>query len=165
MAHGGWLAQRIAGRIRFGLIDLARGTRALALLGELEAVQFAPPATLRARQQALLAGYTALVRGASALYRRHAGFAQFPVIDKAFANAHRAQLENPGYRGKLVHKKTGGSTGEPFVYATGVRAQSYLWAAILLSWRVAGYQLGEPVALWPAVRCSAAATSKSCTTP
>ena len=138
--------QRLAGRIRFGLIDLVRGTRSLALLRELETIQFEPPASLRARQLALLDKYAALVRRASPLYRRYASFAQFPVIDKAFANANRAGLENPLYHGKLVRKKTGGSTGEPFVYVTGVQAQSYLWAAILLSWTVAGYRLGEPVA-------------------
>ena len=88
------------------------------------------------------------MRRQSPLYAGYQGFAQFPVIDKAFANAHREQLVNRAYRGKVVRKKTGGSTGEPFVYATGVQAQSYLWAAILLSWRVAGYRLGEPVAFF-----------------
>ncbi len=138
--------QKLAGHLRFGLIDLARGTRALALLRELEVLQFARPALLRARQQALLERYAQVLRAASPLYAGHAHFSDFPVIDKAYAKTHRAQLLNPGYRGKVVRKKTGGSTGEPFVYCTGVEAQSYLWAAILLSWQVAGYRLGEPVA-------------------
>ena len=146
MAPTSSLLQGLAGRVRFGLIDLARGTHALKLLDELDAMQFDAPDALRARQQALLDDYAALVRAASPLYRPYSGFAQFPVIDKAFANASRESLFNPRYRGKVVRKKTGGSTGEPFVYATGVRSQSYLWASILLSWKVAGYQLGEPVA-------------------
>ena len=143
-----WRAARqpLVGRLRFGLIDLVRGTRAVALLGELERLEFAPPALLAARQQAALYDYVAAVRAASPLYARYGAFAQFPVIDKAFANANRERLVNRAYRGKLVRKKTGGSTGEPFVYVTGTRAQSYLWAAILLSWRVAGYRLGERVA-------------------
>ena len=141
---GAW--QALVGRLRFGLIDLLRGTRALAVLRELEALEFAPPATLAARQQAALAHYVATLRRASALYAGYGAFAQFPVIDKAFAGAHRARLSNGAYRGRLVRKKTGGSTGEPFVYVTGVRAQSHLWAAILLSWKTAGYRLGEPVA-------------------
>lgn len=135
----------LAGRLRFGLIDLVRGTRSVALLRELEALEFSPPATLAVRRQAALGDYIARVRAASALYRGYGAFAQFPVIDKHFASAHRESLSNSAYRGKLVRKKTGGSTGEPFVYVTGVRAQSYLWAAILLSWRVAGYRLGQPV--------------------
>ncbi|MES2317540.1 MAG: hypothetical protein V4631_08590 [Pseudomonadota bacterium] len=135
------------GRLRFGLIDLMRGTRALALLRELEQLQFAPPVLLAARQRARRDAYAALVRSNSALYAAHAGFDQFPLIDKAYAQAHRSALRNGAYRGKLVRKKTGGSTGEPFVYLTGVRSQSYLWASILLSWTVAGYRLGEPVAI------------------
>ncbi|MFP5392035.1 MAG: phenylacetate--CoA ligase family protein [Gammaproteobacteria bacterium] len=134
------------GRLRFGLIDLIRGTNSVALLRELEALQFEAPGTLAQRQHAMLAEYSERVRAAVPLYARYKHFADFPVIDKAFANAHRDQLLNPDYRGKLIRKKTGGSTGEPFVYFTGTRAQSYLWAAILLSWRVSGYRLGEPVA-------------------
>lgn len=146
MRGNGSVLQRVAGRVRFGLIDLIRGTRSVALLRDLEALQFEPSASLRQRQSALLDTYVALVRRQSPLYAGYEGFEQFPVIDKAFANAHRDKLVNRGYNGKVVRKKTGGSTGEPFVYATGVEAQSYLWAAILLSWRVAGYRLGEPVA-------------------
>jgi phenylacetate-CoA ligase len=134
------------GRLRFHLIDRIRGTRALALLDQLEALQFESPATLKARQLARLSSYEGLVRKTSPLYARTTSFDQFPIIDKAFARAHHAQLLNPHYRGKLIRKKTGGSTGEPFVYYTGVEAQSYLWACILLSWRVTGYRIGEPVA-------------------
>jgi phenylacetate-CoA ligase len=136
----------LAGSLRFGLIDLVRGTRAVAALRELEALEFAPPAQLAARRQAALAGYVARLRDACPLYRGYGAFAQFPVADKTWAIANRERLRNPDYRGRLVHKKTGGSTGQPFVYVTGVRAQSCLWAGILLSWRVAGYRLGEPVA-------------------
>ena len=146
MERAGAVWQTLAGVSRFGLIDLARGTRTLACLRELQALEYAAPAALAAQRQAALGDYVARVRIASPLYRGYGAFAQFPIIDKAFANVHRDQLRNHGYRGKLVRKKTGGSTGEPFVYETGVRAQSFLWAAILLSWRVAGYRLGEPVA-------------------
>ena len=146
MAGDPSVLQAISGRLRFGLIDLVRRTKAVALLRELEALQFESPAKLQQRQQALLQEYTKLVKIRSPLYAGFAGFADFPLIDKAWANANRDGLLNRAYKGKLVRKKTGGSTGEPFVYFTGTRAQSYLWAAILLSWRVAGYQLGEPVA-------------------
>lgn len=139
--------QSLAGRLRFGLIDLIRGTSALPLLRRLETLQFESSAALALRQRSLRDSYAAMVRSASPLYAGYPGFDQFPVIDKAFANANREGLFNRAYRGKLVRKKTGGSTGEPFVYCTGVLAQSYLWAAILLSWRVAGYRLGEPVAI------------------
>ncbi len=138
--------QTLSGGCRFGLIDLLRGTRSLSLLRELESIEFEPAPALAARQRAALAHYVTMVRANSALYGAYGAFKQFPVIDKAFANANRERLVNRAYRGRLVRKKTGGSTGEPFVYVTGVAAQSHLWAAILLSWRVAGYRLGEPVA-------------------
>ena len=146
MAGAGSAWQALSGRLRFGLIDLVRGTHALALLRQLEVAQFAPAAHLAWQQKSVLADYVSRVRASSELYASYGAFVQFPVIDKAFANARRSKLINHNYRGKLVRKKTGGSTGEPFVYVTGTRAQSWLWAAILLSWRVAGYQLGERVA-------------------
>ncbi len=102
--------QRWIGNARFRLIDLVRGTRALALLRELDYLQFAPRLVLAARQRARRDLYAEAVRSHSPLYRDYAGFEQFPVIDKRFANAHRASLMNPAYRGKLVRKKTGGST-------------------------------------------------------
>ena len=148
MSGKGSDVQPFFGRLRFGLIDRIRGTKSVPLLRELENLQFASPAALAQGQQALLADYAGLVRQASPLYAQYARFDDFPIIDKAWANAHREQLMNPGYSGKLIRKKTGGSTGEPFVYYTGTRAQSYLWAAILLSWRVTGYRLGEPVAFF-----------------
>lgn len=133
-------------RVGFGLIDLIRGTSTLPLLRDLEKIQFESPEEIEQRQKALLNNYVARVKNDCALYSPYPTFARFPVIDKVFANTHRTQLLNPHYKGKLVRKKTGGSTGVPFVYWTGVQSQSFLWASILLSWRVAGYQLGDPVA-------------------
>ena len=54
---------------------------------------------------------------------------------------------NPNYRGRVIRKKTGGSTGEPLVYFTGTNSHSYLWAGIFLSWEVAGYRFGDKVAI------------------
>jgi phenylacetate-CoA ligase len=134
------------GSCRFGLIDLIRGTDTLAALRRFEALEYAPPAELDRVRQAALAGYVARLRDACPLYRDYGAFAQFPVLDKATARTQRARLRNSAYRGRVLPKKTSGSTGVPFTYESGVRAQSALWAGILLSWRVAGYQLGEPVA-------------------
>ena len=140
------ILQQWVGRIRFGLIDLARGTNSIELLRDLESIQFESPEAIKGRQEALLKTYVDLVRRSSSLYEIYQGITQFPVIDKKFANENRDMLLNRNYRGKIFRKKTGGSTGQPFVYITGTMSQSYLWAAILLSWRVAGYRLGEPVA-------------------
>lgn|SRR5690554_313984 len=47
---------------------------------------------------------------------------------------------------KRITKKTGGSTGEPFIYYTGLESQSYLWAGIMLSWNSAGWNPGDKMA-------------------
>ncbi|SCX48933.1 phenylacetate-CoA ligase [Nitrosospira sp. Nsp1] len=132
----------------FFLIDMMRRTSALDLLCQLESVQFESPVTIQQRQKQSLTNYFDTLRDCIPLYANYHSFEQLPVIDKAFANRHRECLMNPGYSGKRIRKKTGGSTGEPFVYFTGTSSQSYLWAGILLSWRVTGYRLGEPVAFF-----------------
>ncbi|MBA4142655.1 MAG: phenylacetate--CoA ligase family protein [Nitrosospira sp.] len=133
------------GHGRFALIDAVRSTDALGLLRELEAIQFESPAAIRQRQEESQAEYFKVLTKVSPFYREYHSFAQLPIIDKDFVKRHRQQLINPDYRGKLMRKKTGGSTGIPFVYSTGTYSHSYLWAGILLSWRAIGYQLGEPV--------------------
>jgi phenylacetate-CoA ligase len=130
----------------FFLIDVARRTSVLDLLCQLESIQFESPVVIQQRQKQSLVNYFDALRRCIPLYANYDSFEQLPLIDKAFANRHRECLMNPTYSGKRVRKKTGGSTGEPFVYFTGTPSQSYLWAGILLSWRAAGYQLGEPVA-------------------
>lgn len=131
---------------RFRLIDLARGTDTLGRLADLESFQFESDVAIRRRQDNLLDRYVELVRSSSPLYGRYSEFSQFPIIDKTFAIEHRDHLLNPNYKGKLIRKKTSGSSGQPFIYMTGASSQSYLWAGILLSWRVTGYRPGEPVA-------------------
>lgn len=134
------------GTLRFRLIDLARGTRTVSLLKDLRTRQYDTAAALAARENQQLAAYFNDLRAAVPLFRNVARFADLPVLDKRYINAHREQLVNAGYRGKRVRKKTGGSTGEPLVYFTGTEAQSYLWVGLLLSWEAAGYRLGEKVA-------------------
>ena len=50
------------------------------------------------------------------------------------------------YTPPLSTKATGGSTGMPLLYHTTREAQSYMWAGIILSWKVAGYRIGDRVA-------------------
>lgn len=138
--------QRWRGNMGFGLIDAIRRTYSLKLLQNLEVIQFESPDAIKRRQAILLDAYDDLVRRTSPLYREYESFTQFPIINKAYANENRDLLLNRNYDGKIIRKKTGGSTGQPFVYLLGVRSQSYIWAGMLLNWKVAGYQLGEPVA-------------------
>lgn len=130
----------------YRLIDLARGTRSVALLATLRRQQFASEAQLAAGGRDALERYFAALRKAVPRFRDVASFHDLPIIDKRFVNEHRDELVDPGYRGKTIRKKTGGSTGEPLVYYTGTLTQSYLWAGLMLAWEAAGYRLGDKVA-------------------
>lgn len=132
--------------LRYRLIDLARGTDSSGLLKQLREWQYASPADLAARERASVQSYFDELRAAVPQFRDVKRFEDLPVLDKRYINEHRDALMNPAYRGKLVRKKTGGSTGEPLVYFTSTDAQSYLWAGIYLAWEATGWKLGEPVA-------------------
>jgi len=134
------------GDLRYRLIDLARGTNSVGLLAELRRWQYDSPQSLDARSAQGLAQYFDELRRQVPMFADVARFDDLPVLDKRFINAHRDALMNQSYKGKLVRKKTGGSTGEPLVYFTGAESQSYLWAGIFLSWEAAGYRLGDKVA-------------------
>ncbi len=138
--------QQWRAKIGFGIIDAVRGTSILKVMRDIERIEYDTPEAIKQHQTALLKEYVEMVRRCSSLYKDYEGLEHFPVIDKAYANQNRDLLLNRYYTGKVVRKKTGGSTGQPFVYVTGVKSQSHLWASILLSWKVAGYRLGEPVA-------------------
>lgn len=132
--------------LRFRLIDLARGTDSVGLLGALRRWQYESADALKAREAALLQEYFEELRKQIPLFSSVENFEDLPILDKRFINEHRDALMNAAYRGKCVRKKTGGSTGEPLVYYTGTEAQSYLWAGIFLAWEAAGYRLGDKVA-------------------
>jgi len=134
--------------LRYRLIDLARGTNSVGLVNELRALQFESPNEINLRTRAQLEDYFDELRTSLPIFKDVAKFEDLPVIDKRFINEHKKELVNPHYKGKLIRKKTGGSTGEPLVYYTGKKAQSYLWAGIFLSWEAAGYKFGDRVAFF-----------------
>jgi phenylacetate-CoA ligase len=132
--------------LQYRLVDLVRGTDALGMLARWRALQYESPQALAARKQAQLEVYFQALREAVPMFRGVSQFEELPVLNRQFVQTHRDALMNPTYRGKLVRKKTGGSTAEPLVYFTGTEAQSALWAGIFLAWEAAGWQLGERVA-------------------
>jgi phenylacetate-CoA ligase len=131
--------------LRYKIIDLARGTDSISLLNALRQWQYESHEQLQAREKTQLATYFDAMRS-PALFRDVEQFSDLPVLDKRFINTHSEQLRNPHYKGKVIRKKTGGSTGEPLVYYSSTESQSYLWAGIFLAWEAAGFQLGDKVA-------------------
>ncbi|GGY58243.1 phenylacetate--CoA ligase family protein [Pseudoduganella albidiflava] len=138
-------APSLLATLRFRLIDLVRGTNTLELLDTLRRQQYESPEKLEAQAGLARTRYLEELRTLP-MFSAVRSFDELPVTNKKFINAHREELRNPHYKGKVVRKKTGGSTGEPLVYYTSSDTQSYLWAGLLLSWEVAGYRLGDPVA-------------------
>ena len=132
--------------IRYRLIDFARGTDSVGLLHALRQWQYQSPEQLKEQTDARLGKYFDELRKAVPMFSNVKQFDDLPVIDKRFINEHLTELINPKFKGTVIRKKTGGSTGEPLVYYTGAYSQSYLWAGIYLSWEVAGYRFGDEVA-------------------
>ena len=132
--------------MRYRLIDLARGTDSIGLLNSLREWQFQSSDQLKLNARNELDLYFNELRHAVPMFRDIRQFEDLPIIDKRFINDHIDQLINPHFKGTVIRKKTGGSTGEPLIYYTGAYSQSYLWAGIYLSWEVAGYKFGDRVA-------------------
>jgi phenylacetate-CoA ligase len=132
--------------LRYRLIDLARGTDSVGLLKALRAWQFESAEKLESNTRTELEQYFNELRQTVPMFKDVERFEDLPVIDKRFINDHLDELINPNFKGTVIRKKTGGSTGEPLIYFTGAQSQSYLWAGIYLSWEVAGYKFGDRVA-------------------
>ncbi|MET3107075.1 phenylacetate-coenzyme A ligase PaaK-like adenylate-forming protein/glycosyltransferase involved in cell wall biosynthesis [Oxalobacteraceae bacterium GrIS 2.11] len=131
--------------LRYRLIDLLRGSDSVGLLKKLQKWQYQTPEQISQYSRTELAKYIFELRSALPMYKNVTQYSDFPVIDKQFIKRNFNKIMNPFYKGRLIQKKTGGSTGEPLVYYTGADSLSYLWAGIYLSWQVAGYRLGDRV--------------------
>jgi phenylacetate-CoA ligase len=132
--------------LRYRFIDVVRGSDSVRLLDKLKKWQYQRPEQIQQYARSELAKYITELRTSVPLFKNVTQYADLPVLDKHFIKIHYHELMNPLYQGKLIRKKTGGSTGEPLVYFTGTDSLSYLWAGIFLSWQVAGYQFGDRVA-------------------
>lgn len=132
--------------LRYRLIDFARGTDSITLLDNLRKWQYESAEALQERARRDLDAYLADLRKAVPMFSHVKELADLPILDKAFINKHIDQLLDKNFRGNLIRKRTGGSTGEPLIYYTGTLSQSYLWAGIYLSWEVAGFKFGDKVA-------------------
>ena len=69
-----------------------------------------------------------------------------PIVDKSHYRKDRDAFLPEKEPGEPVFtRKTGGSTGDPFVYLVGSKAFSCQWAALFRGWGWAGYRLGDPM--------------------
>lgn len=132
--------------IGFKVIDLIRGTNTVSLYRYLKKVQFLSQEKLEEISKDSLLD---LWKEAKELpyYQNFNSYEDLPILTKSILKKEATNFINTrikkAYR---LRKKTGGSTGEPFVYYTGRDSQSYLWAGILLAWDSAGWKPGDKIA-------------------
>jgi len=113
--------------IRFKIIDLIRGTNIVGTFKYLEKIQYLDSKELQNISQASM---DKLLRKAKEIefYENYSSYDEFPILSKSLINKNSNQFYNNSTDKKeKLRKKTGGSTGEPFVYYTSKESQSYLW--------------------------------------
>lgn len=134
------------GTIRIYILDAVRGTTIFSVLKELRKQQFYSSQQLSEIQSNKLNQLFNRATQTTSYYKNVSSYACLEILTKDKVRAHFNELISTSYHKKLSPKGTGGSTGTPLVYLTTQKSRSYLWAGIILSWEVAGYQLGDKVA-------------------
>jgi phenylacetate-CoA ligase len=87
-----------------------------------------------------------LAKTSTTYYKNSITYDALEVLTKDTIRAHYNELISSSYKKKLFPKGTGGSTGTPLIYLTTIEAKTYMWAGLLLSWEIAGYEFGDKVA-------------------
>ena len=136
----------IIGRTRIHLLDLIRGTKIFQVLNELRQQQYLSKEELNEIRTKRFNYIFQLAQSTTAYYKNTTTYEALGVLTKDKIRAHFNELISKSYRKKLFPKGTGGSTGTPLIYLTTIEAKTYMWAGILLSWEVAGYEFGDKVA-------------------
>lgn len=142
--------------LRLRLIDLARRTGIRSRRRRLAESQWLDTEALEALQLAKLRDLLDFATRCVPRYRELqagpevaevADLRRWPVQRKADMRADpRAHLPDEGRADRSLERKTGGSTGDPFIYRMGLDAFSWQWAAILRAWEWSGYRFGERMA-------------------
>lgn len=136
----------LLGYVRFYAIDLLRGTKVLDLIAGLQKEQYKSRSELISISNQ---NHTHLLKQAIQyvpFYRQFHTVERFPILTKELIRNNIDQFKSSLYTGKLETKATGGSTGMPLKYFTTPKSQSFMWAGIIHSWKVVGYELGDKVA-------------------
>jgi len=134
------------GQINLWIIDLLRGTKIADKLKDLREEQFLNSTLLSNKSDSIFNEHVNYVKEHSLFYKNRFAINDLNILTKDIIQNNRQFIFSDNYHGKVFQKATGGSSGNPLVYFTTPEAQSFMWAAILLSWETAGYKLGDKVA-------------------
>jgi phenylacetate-CoA ligase len=134
------------GQARFWIIDKFRGTNIVATLNKLSEEQYLDHNTLADLSASNHEHFIEKIVPDTPYYTNLGPAVWSSILTKDIIRKNTAAFFSKSFAKKTFTKGTGGSTGDPLVYHTTNEAQSFMWAGILLSWKVLGYQLGDKVA-------------------
>jgi phenylacetate-CoA ligase len=135
-----------SGKLRLNLIDLIRETSILDTLNELRKQQYYDKNIIDKIAEDKFQELTNIAQNTTDYYSNDFDYKKLKQIDKKIIRSNINSFISKSYKKKLIKKATGGSTGAPLLYYTTTESISYLWAGIMLSWEVAGYNIGDKVA-------------------
>jgi len=131
---------------RLRLIDIVAGLKISKVLEEFKMHQYLPIKELNKIRAQRLNQLFKIAQESTAYYASFHNLKELPVLNKKMILQRPSDFKSNSYKGKIFKKSTSGTTGIPFFYETSVKAQSSLWAGLLLSWECTGYQFGDKVA-------------------
>jgi phenylacetate-CoA ligase len=134
------------GLIRIQLIDLFGGTTILKTLKKYHAEALLPINELNHIRDSRLNELFNLAKLTTQYYKNATHYTSLEVLEKPVIKKMYKNFISSTFKGKFHSKSTGGSTGVPLNYLSTPDSRSAMWAGILMSWEVAGYQWGDKVA-------------------
>ncbi|MFM1930490.1 MAG: hypothetical protein RL387_1818 [Bacteroidota bacterium] len=132
--------------IRIYLIDLFGGTAILKTLKQYHAEAFLPINKLNGIRESRLNELFSLAKSTTQYYKNATNYNALEVLEKPIIKKYFKSFISSKFKDKFHPKSTGGSTGVPLNYLSTSDSRSAMWAGILMSWEVAGYQWGDKVA-------------------
>jgi len=132
--------------LRLKAIDLFGGLNICKVLETINSHQFMPKAALDQIRQERLKELFQVAQKTTDYYAAFKSLDEVPVLTKDIIQQNPNAFISSSYKKKLFKKATGGSTGVTLNYFGSVSTQSYLWAGLIHSWKIAGYQCGDRVA-------------------
>lgn len=134
------------GLIRIQLIDLFGGTTILKTLKMYHAEALLPINELNHIRESRLNEILSLAKSTTQFYKNATNYTSLEVLEKPMIKKNFNSFISSTFKGKFHSKSTGGSTGVPLNYLSTPDSRSAMWAGLLMSWEVAGYQWGDKVA-------------------
>lgn len=132
--------------IGFKIIDFIRGTNIVDTYEYLRKIQYLETDELNILSKTSFDGLFSKSKQVT-FYKDFNSYDELPILNKSIIKENYDKFQNFNIKNAdKVKKKTGGSTGEPFVYLTSKESQSYLWGGVFCCHGM--QQVGDTVTLW-----------------